>query len=121
MPRFSFASLIVVVLCLGATSAEARCFKCRQDTGATTMSCYMAEGTKSWCEPVGTSGCISGGTCSGTCVKGPNGECLPVLEEASVRPSNCPDTTRELTSEYVLAEVLVYHVRPRTLVASGIR
>jgi hypothetical protein len=81
---------LVIVFSLAAVDTFATCYRCRNYT------CYMAEGTKAWCEPI-TGGCFSGGLCSGGggcelgCVENP---------EARVKPT-------PLSEEWRLASVTI--------------
>jgi len=64
--------LMAMVVLLVAVDASAICFKCREQT------CYMLEGTNSWCKPI-TNGCFAGGTCTAStcgdrCVENPEAE-----------------------------------------------
>jgi len=123
MPRLVRVSFVALVLSFVlAVPAEATCFKCRQDTGGSTISCYMSEGTKAWCEPVGSSGCFSGGSCGGgngwDCDTGGPCEQGALRGTSDERVLQCEIPDRVSEEDYVVAEVIVFRARPRVLVAA---
>lgn len=121
MSRLVSVSLVLVVFVLLAVPAEATCFRCRD------LTCFMAEGTKGWCRPVGTSGCFSGGSCTGY----GDGECGTMgnppcdienlfPEPGVERQAQCA-AVEQPQPEYVVDEVIVLRIRPRVLVAAVAR
>lgn len=117
MSRLASVSFALVLLLVLAVPAEATCFRCRD------LTCFMAEGTKGWCRPVGTSGCFSGGSCSGSwedcgTMGAPPCDIERLLPDPTEeREAQCAANDRP-RPEYVVDEVIVLRIRPRVLVAA---
>jgi len=87
--------VMAIMVLFVAFDASAYCFKCREQT------CYLLEGTNSWCKSI-TNGCFAGGTCTAStcgdrCVENPVTELQPplgsewALVKVAVRTEKVPD------------------------------